>query len=126
MLTLQDVTTQELLSHIFEGIASTPEGMRLLLREMYSHAELRAAEVATEREAEDWRRVCEDLTPGFEPRSTAASKYALEALYSALNVEGSALAGTSFAAWKGLDVPSHFVKIRAAIGAMEDCGFTAD
>ena len=48
-------------------------------------------------------------------RLIAAAPELLEALYSALNIEGAAMEGGRAKAYNGLDIQWHFDKIRAAI-----------
>jgi hypothetical protein len=49
----------------------------------------------------------------------------VDALASILNVEGAAMAGAHLVTvWKGLDVPQHFDKVRAALKLAEQNGFS--
>lgn len=52
-----------------------------------------------------------------EPMSAlhAAAPALLDALESMLNIEGAAINGGRLGAWKGLNIPYHFEKARAAI-----------
>jgi hypothetical protein len=53
-------------------------------------------------------------------------EYALDALYSVLNVEGAAKAGSTFSAYRGLDIHIHFIKIRSAIAVLESAGVSPE
>jgi hypothetical protein len=50
-------------------------------------------------------------------RAIAALPELIDALYSILNIEGAAMLGGRAGAYRGLDVPWHFDKVRAAIRA---------
>lgn len=58
--------------------------------------------------------------------SDEVAQDALNALYTILNIEGAAQLGAEVPSMRGLDVPYHFEKVRAAIQKLENLGFQPD